>query len=155
MSIKRLAPVLALALVVSACESAGTKQTVGTLGGAAGGALLGSQFGHGTGQLVAVGIGTLLGAFVGSEIGKSLDDTDRLKAQAAAQQAYAAPIGQQVNWNNPNSGNRGTITTTRDGYTNSGSYCREYQQTIIVGGRSERAMGTACQQPDGTWKITQ
>jgi len=31
--------------------------------------------------------------------------------------------------------------------------CREYQQTITVGGRTERAYGTACKQADGSWKI--
>lgn len=29
---------------------------------------------------------------------------------------------------------------------------REYQTTIIVGGKRERAYGTACLQPDGTWR---
>ena len=31
--------------------------------------------------------------------------------------------------------------------------CREFQQTITVGGRTETAYGTACRQPDGDWKI--
>ena len=153
MLIRTIAPVIALALAVGACDSTGPKQTIGTLGGAAGGALLGSQFGHGSGQLVAVGVGTLLGAFVGSSIGKSLDATDQAQAQQAANRAYAAPVGEAINWNNPETGNRGTITTTRAGVSQSGAYCREFQQNIVVGGRTERAMGTACQQPDGAWKI--
>jgi hypothetical protein len=32
-------------------------------------------------------------------------------------------------------------------------YCREYTKTIIIGGRSERAYGTACYQSDGAWEI--
>ena len=32
-------------------------------------------------------------------------------------------------------------------------YCREYTKTISVGGRSERAYGTACYKPDGSWEI--
>jgi surface antigen len=39
--------------------------------------------------------------------------------------------------------------------TSAGQYCREYQQTIVVGGQSQSAYGTACRQPDGSWKITQ
>ena len=31
--------------------------------------------------------------------------------------------------------------------------CREFQQTIMIGGQPQRAYGTACHQPDGTWKI--
>ncbi|MBI1207861.1 MAG: glycine zipper 2TM domain-containing protein [Azospirillum sp.] len=154
MVVKFLAPAVAAVFLLGACSSTGPKQGVGTVAGAAGGALLGSQFGSGTGQLVAVGLGTLLGAFVGSEIGASLDATDRLQADRAAQQAYAAPVGQAISWENPNSGNHGTVTTLRQGVNNqTGSYCREYQQTVYVGGRSEQAHGVACQQPDGSWKI--
>lgn len=151
---KTLVPAVAAALLLSACVTDnGTKQTVGTLGGAAGGALLGSQIGGGSGRLVAVGVGTLVGAFLGSEIGKSLDRADQLAANRAAQQAHAAPIGQTISWNNPDSGHSGSVTPVRDGYASSGAYCREYQQTITVGGRTERAYGTACQQADGSWKI--
>lgn len=32
-------------------------------------------------------------------------------------------------------------------------YCREFTQIIEVGGRKEEGYGTACQQPDGSWKI--
>jgi hypothetical protein len=30
--------------------------------------------------------------------------------------------------------------------------CREYQTTIMIGGKPEKAYGKACRQPDGTWK---
>jgi len=32
--------------------------------------------------------------------------------------------------------------------------CREFQDTIIVGGVKQPAYGTTCQQPDGSWRIT-
>ncbi|MGB5259250.1 MAG: hypothetical protein WBO34_01870 [Gammaproteobacteria bacterium] len=40
-----------------------------------------------------------------------------------------------------------------DAYSHSGSCLqqREYQTTVIVGGRSVDAYGTACLQPDGSW----
>lgn len=154
MSISRLAPAIALVLALGACDTTGgTKQTIGTIGGGAAGALLGSQFGHGTGKLAMVGLGTLAGALVGGSVGKSLDSADRMAAQGAEQRAYGAPIGETIAWNNPQSGNRGTITPTRDGYAANGSYCREFQQSITVGGQQQRGYGTACRQPDGTWKI--
>lgn len=34
-----------------------------------------------------------------------------------------------------------------------GHYCREYQANIVVNGRSQPSYGTACLQPDGTWRI--
>lgn len=32
-------------------------------------------------------------------------------------------------------------------------YCREYQQTITIEGRTQQGYGTACLQPDGSWKL--
>jgi hypothetical protein len=34
-----------------------------------------------------------------------------------------------------------------------GQTCREYQSTAVVGGVSRPIYGTACLQPDGTWRI--
>jgi len=157
---KTLVTTILAASLLSGCATqgmggsdVGTKQGVGALGGAILGGLAGSRFGGGTGKLVAVGAGTLLGAFVGSELGKSLDRADQNAMTNAAYQSYAAPVGQTIQWNNPDSGNRGTFTTLRDGRDQSGAYCREYQQTITVGGRMEQGHGIACQQPDGSWKI--
>lgn len=141
---------------LAGCESmqgAGTKQTVGSVGGAVIGGVLGSQVGKGDGRLWTTGIGTLLGALVGSEVGRSLDKADIAYAQRANEQAHSAPIGEAITWNNPESGNSGSVVTTRDGTNQQGRYCREYQQTIYVGGQQETGYGIACQQPDGTWEI--
>ena len=35
----------------------------------------------------------------------------------------------------------------------SGQLCREYQSTIMIGGVPQPSHGTACQQPDGSWRI--
>lgn len=150
-----LAPLVAAALALGACsQDAGQKQVGGTLLGGAGGALLGSQIGGGTGQLIAVAVGTLAGAMVGSEVGKSLDRADQTAMANAERRAHSAPVGETITWNNPDSGHRGTVTPVRDGYNqNTGAYCREYQTTVTVGGKQEQAYGTACQQPDGSWKV--
>lgn len=149
--------VLASALMLSSCaeSSYGTRQTTGGLVGAALGGLLGAQFGSGTGQLATTGAGVLVGALIGSEIGRSMDDVDRLKANEAVVRSQSAPIGEQINWNNPASQNYGSITPTRDGYSDSGRYCREFYQTITIDGKKEDAHGIACQEPDGTWKLVQ
>ncbi|MBU6235406.1 MAG: glycine zipper 2TM domain-containing protein [Alphaproteobacteria bacterium] len=150
-----LSTALMAGVALTGCTSydAGNKEMVGTGLGALVGGLAGSQVGGGKGQLWATGAGVLLGALVGSELGRSLDKADMAYMNQAQSRAYSAPIGQTISWNNPQSGNSGTYTPIRDGRTNSGSYCREYQQTIYVGGQQETATGTACQQADGTWKI--
>ncbi len=142
-------------LALGACQNMqdSPKQNVGTILGGIGGAVAGAQFGKGSGQLAATAAGTLLGAFIGSEIGKSLDRADRQAMSQATEQAQRAPIGETISWNNPDSGNHGSVTPVRDGRTDSGSYCREYRQTVVIDGRSEEAYGTACQQPDGSWRV--
>lgn len=151
-----LIPMMAAALSMTACQTLqdnGTKQNIGGLTGAVAGGLLGSQIGGGSGKYWTTGAGVLLGALVGSEIGASLDKADMAYAQQAQNRAYAAPVGETISWNNPQSGNYGTYTATNEGRSSSGRYCREYQQTIVVGGRQETAYGQACQQPDGSWEI--
>ncbi len=143
-------------VALAGCESmngAGNKQLIGGGTGAVLGGLAGSQIGGGSGRLWATGAGVLLGALAGSEIGSSLDKADAAYAQQANNRAYTAPIGETIRWNNPDSGNYGTITPTRSGTDNGGRICREYQQTINVGGKSQSGYGTACQQSDGSWKI--
>lgn len=154
---KSLYATLALALLLPACQAQnmGTKETFGTLGGAALGGWAGSTIGKGSGRLAATAAGVVIGGWLGNELGASLDKADQTAMMNANSRAYSAPIGQQITWNNPQSGNAGTITPVRDGYSNSGAYCREFQQTITVGGQRQQGYGRACQQPDGSWQIAQ
>lgn len=145
--------VLALGLLGGCANGTGPKETFGTLGGAALGGLAGAQFGHGSGQVAAAALGVVVGGIIGNQIGQSLDKADRMYAERAVQQAYTAPVGQAITWNNPESGNSGTVVVNRDGTAADGSYCREYQQTITVGGKREQGYGTACRQRDGSWKV--
>ncbi len=156
MYVLRLALVGLLAVSLSGClTGAGEKQTAGTLLGAVAGGIAGAQVGKGRGNLVATGIGTLLGAAIGNEIGKSLDHTDRLALERATQSSLeTATVGETTTWKNPDSGNQGSITPRKTFKRNDGTYCREFTQTVTIGGRTEEAYGTACRQPDGTWKLT-
>lgn len=161
---KPLIAIACSAALLAGCANAGNgpgefganKTTAGGLLGAVGGAVAGAQFGKGKGQLAATAAGTLLGALIGSEIGSSLDRADQQYAQRAQVQAQAAPIGQSIVWSNPETGHSGTVTPIREGrIPSTGEYCREFQQTVQVGGRSQQAYGTACRQPDGSWRVVQ
>lgn len=130
------------------------KQTVGTVAGAIAGGVIGSKFGKGSGKGIAIGVGTLLGAALGNEVGASLDRADMAYYRNTSQQALeTAPPGQTLPWSNPQSGNHGTVTPQAYYQTASGQYCREYTQTISVGGKQAQGYGTACRQPDGSWQI--
>jgi surface antigen len=159
---KGLIAIACTTVLLAGCTNTGSgpgefglnKTTGGGLLGAVGGAVAGSQFGKGTGQLAATAAGTLIGALVGSEVGRSLDKADQQYAHRAQTQAQTAPIGQTIAWSNPDSGHSGTVTPVREGtMTSTGEYCREYQQNVQVGGQTQKAYGTACRQPDGSWRI--
>ncbi len=80
-----------------------------------------------------------------------ISNSQRQAYESASVRATTAPVGETVYWNRQ--GAHGTITTVRDGTSSAGRYCREFQQTATVGGRTESAYGTACRQPDGSWEI--
>ncbi len=154
MKTKVIASSLLVALLVTGCES--PKQTIGTLGGGAIGALAGSAIGKGRGNVVATAVGAVAGALIGGYAGGQLDKADRERAERTAQMALeGTKTGQMAQWNNPDTGNRGTITPIRTFQAQGGQYCREYTQVIYVGGKKQEAYGTACRQPDGAWQVQQ
>lgn len=149
-----LAGILVLSLALSGCASMGPKEGAGSVVGGVGGAVIGSQFGSGTGRVVGTAIGALAGMLIGQEVGKSLDRADQLEMQRTAQYTLEnSRVDETRTWRNPDSGNSGSFTPKRTYKTERGQYCREYQQTVLIGGQERQAYGTACRQPDGSWKI--
>jgi surface antigen len=131
-----------------------TKEQVGSVAGAIGGAWLGSNLGKGKGQIVGIAAGTLLGTYIGNQVGQSLDKADlKYYEQTSQYSLEETKTDQTSEWANPDTGNSGTITPTRTYQLADNTYCREYTQTINVGGKTVEGYGTACRQPDGTWKI--
>lgn len=131
-----------------------SKQDLGTGIGAVGGAVAGAQFGKGDGRLVTTAIGALLGAGIGNSVGASLDRADIQYYSHTSQKAFEnAQAGQSLPWKNPQSGNSGSITPSAPFKNSEGQYCREFNQKITVGGKTETGYGTACRQADGSWQI--
>lgn len=148
-----LAGLLALALATGGCATAqgAPKTTIGGLGGAVAGGILGERLGGHTGGIIA---GALLGGLIGGAVGNVLDQRDReLAHQTAHASLETVPTGTPSTWVNPDTGNRGTFTPTHTYQQPDGRYCREYQQTIVVAGESQQSYGTACREPDGSWRV--
>ena len=80
-----------------------------------------------------------------------LNESQERALETAQIKATTAPVGETIDWTQGNA--RGSVVATREGTSSTGRYCREFQQTVTVGGKSQQAYGTACQQPDGTWEI--
>lgn len=131
----------------------GPKTQIGAATGAAAGGLLAGAAGGGAEGILA---GVLIGGLAGGAFGNVLDNADRDYAARNAHQALEySRSGTTSEWRNPDSGHAGDFTPTRTYETAAGTYCREYTQTITVGGRAERGYGTACRQPDGSWRVVQ
>ena len=143
-----VAPIFAAAMLVTACE---TKEQQGTVAGAVVGAGVGSLFGSGGGRVAAIAGGAVVGGFIGNRVGKSMDDKDKREAQAAARKAETAPVGEKVEWSNPDSGNNGTIEVTKEGTDSEGNLCREFTHTANVDGETETTKGMVCKRKDGKW----
>src|SRR5262249_29658898 len=54
---------------------------------------------------------------------------------------------------NPDNQTEGSVSPVRTDRTPAGDYCREFEQTVTIGGQPQRSSGTACRQPDGTWRM--
>ncbi len=135
---------------ISGCATyQGQQEQAGMVIGGVLGGVLGSQVGRGHGRIAATIVGTLAGASIGGAVGRSMDETDRLKAASTLE---TVRTGVPATWRNPDTGNQYTVVPTRTYETPSGP-CREYTIDAVVGGRKQQVYGTACRQPDGSWKV--
>ncbi len=138
-----------LSVALTAC-SPGNNTSGATAAGAATGALLGAAaFGGEDAWLGIVG-SALVGGIVGNQIGKYMDRQDQANMVTALNNT---PQGQQASWTNPKSDIKYTVVPQKTYHNNDGQYCREYQTTVTVAGKEQKAYGQACRQPDGQWKI--
>jgi surface antigen len=149
----RMILLYAVMLAVSGCANYGQQEQAGMVIGGALGGLLGAQVDshqHGSNtRTAAIIVGTLAGAAIGGSIGRSMDDLDRMRT---AQSLEAVRTGVPSSWRNPDTGNQYTVTSTRT-FEQATGPCREYTIDAVIGGQPDKVYGTACRQPDGSWKI--
>lgn len=100
MRVRLLVVVCAATLVTAGCQT--TNKDLSTVGGAVVGGVIGSQFGSGSGRLIATAGGAVVGAMVGRELGRYLDERDRQQLENAT--ATTAATGEAETWENPDSG---------------------------------------------------
>ncbi|MFO7593232.1 MAG: hypothetical protein R6X15_04200 [Pseudomonadota bacterium] len=81
----------------------------------------------------------------------NLNEEQQRLHEAAQVRATTANVGEVIMWEEGNA--YGSVATTRRGTTTTGRPCREFQQTVTIGGRTEQAYGTACMNPDGSWEV--
>jgi len=147
-----------LLTVVGAAVPARASDNVffGTGIGAALGGLFGSQIGRGGGQVVATGVGVAVGGLIGNEVGHSMDESESQviysRRSPVVMYSDPAPIAYGAyapNYVAPPA--PPPIYVDQQART----YCRQYSQEIRIAGRVHESYGTACLQPDGSWRIVQ
>ncbi len=158
--IATLLSVVAVAAMLQAPAARAQQDCSNTSGGALlgmlGGAALGGFLGNKLGGSIGTGVGVFAGGLLGNQLGKALTCQDRQQAaQTTTRALETQPSGTTSTWSNPDTGNSGTVTPMRTFQRPDGTYCREFQQTITVGGKQQEAYGTACRQPDGSWKVVE
>ena len=84
-----------------------------------------------------------------------LGSADRRRARKAVHAALEwLPVGQMKVWRNPDNGHWGTVMATRTYQDAKGLWCREYRQTVTLGGDENQETAAACRSPDGVWQPT-
>jgi hypothetical protein len=63
----------------------------------------------------------------------------------------ARPDGSTQSWANEQTGHRGSLTPTRTYISDSGSFCREYREELVVGEQSGRFYHAACRDENARW----
>jgi len=151
--LKGVAVAVLVAILLTGCAEmqANPKTTIGAAGGGTVGGLIAAAAG---GNPAAIAASVIGGILIGGMVGNLLDQRDKQMAAEAAHRAMeSTPTGKPVAWSNPDSGHSGTVTPTKTYQTANGTYCREYQTTVLIDGKQERATGTACRQADGSWRV--
>ena len=145
------AVVIASTVGITGCTTTqGQNEQAGMLIGGALGGLLGAQVDddYNDWRTAAIIVGTMAGAYIGGSVGRSMDDVDRLRTN---QTLETVRTGVGSSWTNPDSGNRYSVVPTRTYESNAGP-CRDYVIEAVIEGRPDKVYGTACRQPDGTWR---
>jgi surface antigen len=148
-----LVAVAAAALALAGCGPDGpSKADTGLVGGAVLGGIVGSQFGGGSGRILGAAVGAFAGGIIGHDIGRKLDQRDRMLAQQAELDGLErGPSGRPVRWRNPDNGRYGDFVPLEP-YRRGAYDCRDFTHTVYIDGRPQAMRGTACRNPDGTWR---
>jgi surface antigen len=106
-----------------------------------------------TGTACWIGIVLLL-AGAGGAAADPLSQGDRALMDASLSDALENTRPNEITvWENPKTGNFGTVRP-RDRYRNSdGQSCRGYDKKTVTDGREQRIIGAACVGADGKWQI--
>ena len=136
------------------CANMTREESGNVIGALIGGALAYELAGDSSNKEIWVATGIIGGALAGGHYAVLTEPSQRMNATNMHTTLESIPDNAQTKWINPNTNESGTMTVVRTN-NNNGTPCREFTQTIYVGGKAVQGYGTACRQADGSWKIIQ
>ena len=118
------------------------------------GGVLSNQFDRETGRLTAAGTSVMVAGLIDGEIGPAIGQSNSVNYYGN-QSRYPAP--EKADYPKPYIPNYVAPSAPPPTYIDnvSGDYCRDYSELIKVGGHVQESYGTACLQPDGSWRVVQ
>jgi len=139
-----------LLLMMTSCADDGTMTSggKGSIGGAAGGAVIGQALGRNRYATVMVAaMGGILGYLIGEEMDKS--DTEKLNRALESGEA-----GKPISWKNPDTGDAYQVIP-QDFYTDDSTQqkCRNADLIATLEGKEEKTKTKACRSSDGHWVL--
>ena len=84
---------------------------------------------------------------------EQMSEADVGLAVAAMQESLTNNLsGVATGWENPATGNSGSIIAGAVFVTDRGVFCRDYEERVVVGGNLGITTNTACRDAGGTWR---
>ena len=82
-----------------------------------------------------------------------MTDADIERAVAALQDSLTNNLpGAATAWENPNTGNSGSVVAGSVFVTDQGVFCRDYDENVLVAGLAGVTSNTACRDDAGVWQ---
>ncbi|MGI9331623.1 MAG: RT0821/Lpp0805 family surface protein [Gammaproteobacteria bacterium] len=80
-------------------------------------------------------------------------ESETLRARSLERALEKELSGQTVRWRNPDLAEQGEVVPVRTYKTNTGQYCREFDELITRGGETVEEHGVACREATGEWRV--
>jgi surface antigen len=82
-----------------------------------------------------------------------MSDSDVRTANETLDRALETlPSGASIGWSNPSNGHSGSVRPVQTAFVPArNTYCRDYEETLTIGRRTDRYRDTACRNSQGQW----
>ncbi|PPR77038.1 MAG: hypothetical protein CFH01_01723 [Alphaproteobacteria bacterium MarineAlpha2_Bin1] len=154
MSIRIIIICFLLLFYLTACSNAQDSKKIGQVIGAISGSIIGSKLGKGTGKNFYTASGTIIGSIIGKNLAERISKADMNYISIKTQEVLDDDgIGKKYSWKNSDTGNSGYVKTVRK-IENRSQNCKEIKQVINIKDKTKEIYSSACEQSDGSWKIS-